>query len=79
MYSCTPQAAKFSAELVRVAAERGDSRTQLEARAYSAWMYGNLYLQKEGWADALKRYTQARSVLLCTSRLLCVGRGVCMC
>lgn len=54
------QAAKWSDDLVALCQTKADSRTQLEAEAYAAWMNGNVNLESEKWQDAAKFYTQAK-------------------
>ena len=57
-----PAAAQVhAAELLRLANERCDARTCLEADAYASWMGGNVLLEKESdWEGALGRFLRAR-------------------
>ena len=54
------KAAYWAAELARLAAAKGDSRTHLEAEAYAAGLAG-LALQCKGkdWATAVAKYQRA--------------------
>ncbi len=55
------KAAYWAAELSRFASQRCDTRSALEAEAYSSWMGGNLLLEKESdWEGALARYARAK-------------------
>eukprot|EP00752_Nemacystus_decipiens_P010255 g9139.t1 len=56
------KAAKWAADLDALCAETADERTCLEATAYSAWMSGNLLLEKEAWREALERYSTAHRI-----------------
>lgn len=53
---------KWAADLEALCAETADERTCLEATAYSAWMSGNLLLEKEAWREALERYSTAHRI-----------------
>ena len=54
-------------------AEVADTRSALEAEAYSAWMAGNVLLEKEAdWARALALFTRARCVGVCVCVCVCV-------
>lgn len=50
---------QWAADLEALCLETADERTCLEATAYSAWMSGNLLLEREAWRDALDRYSTA--------------------
>ncbi|EFN58517.1 hypothetical protein CHLNCDRAFT_140581 [Chlorella variabilis] len=57
------KAARHAADLVALAAQRCDARTQLEAEAYSLWMAGSVLLEKESdWEGALARFLRARQL-----------------
>eukprot|EP00903_Cladosiphon_okamuranus_P009501 g9053.t1 len=56
------KAAKSAADLEALCLETADERTCLEATAYSAWMSGNLLLEKEAWREALERYSTAHRI-----------------
>ncbi|KAK9814357.1 hypothetical protein WJX72_004470 [[Myrmecia] bisecta] len=57
------KAARWAGELARVAAQRCDVRTCLEAEAYLAWMSGNVLLEKEvDWETALAKYLRAQKL-----------------
>ena len=67
-FSC-PDALRFfllplqwAAELEALCLETADERTCLEATSYSAWMAGNLLLEKEEWREALDRYSTAHRI-----------------
>eukprot|EP00887_Chlorella_sp_A99_P002852 scaffold6.g2852.t1 len=61
LISLLSKAAAHAAELVRLASQRCDARTQLEAEAYSSWMAGSMLLEKESdWEQALARFVRAR-------------------
>ncbi len=53
---------QWAADLEALCAETADERTCLEATAYSAWMSGNLLLEKEAWREALERYSTAHRI-----------------
>jgi signal recognition particle subunit SRP68 len=55
------KAAFWAAELACFAAATADTRSALEADAYSSWMTGNLLLEKESdWHKALGAYLRAK-------------------
>lgn len=55
------KAAAHAADLLRLAGERCDARTSLEADAYASWMGGNVLLEKESdWEGALARFLRAK-------------------
>lgn len=56
------KAAKWANQLAEAGGNCGDSRTQLETRAYAAWMNGNSLLEKGAWAAALTHFKTARTV-----------------
>lgn len=53
---------QWAADLEALCLETADERTCLEATAYSAWMSGNLLLEKEAWREALERYSTAHRI-----------------
>lgn len=53
---------QWASDLEALCAETADERTCLEATAYSAWMSGNLLLEKEAWREALERYSTAHRI-----------------
>ena len=50
------KAAKYSAELEKLCAAKGDTRTQLEAEAYCAWMQGSVLLEQDNHQEALSKF-----------------------
>ncbi|KAI8465561.1 MAG: hypothetical protein J3K34DRAFT_525289 [Monoraphidium minutum] len=57
------KASAWAADLARFAAGVCDTRSALEAEAYSAWMAGNVLLEKESdWARALGHFTRAKKL-----------------
>ncbi|KAI3436731.1 hypothetical protein D9Q98_006146 [Chlorella vulgaris] len=55
------KAATHAAELVALTSQRCDTRTQVEAEAYSLWMAGSVLLEKESdWEGALARFLKSR-------------------
>lgn len=56
------KAAKWSAELKALCATRADQRTALEAEAYCGFMFGNMYLEREQWAQALTHLRRTRTI-----------------
>lgn len=56
------RAAKWSADLEKLCLECADTRTQLEAEAYSAWMHGNVLLEKDCHKEALAKFTHSKLV-----------------
>jgi hypothetical protein len=55
------KAAVWAAELSRFAAACCDTRSALEAEAYSSWMAGNVLMEREtDWEKALATYSRAR-------------------
>jgi tetratricopeptide (TPR) repeat protein len=56
------KAAKWSAALSALCATRGDKRTALEAEAYCGFMHGNMHLEREQWALALKHLRRTRTI-----------------
>ncbi|CAM9827301.1 unnamed protein product [Laminaria digitata] len=58
------KASKWAAQLEALCLETADERTCLEATSYSAWMAGNLLLEKEEWREALERYSTAHRICL---------------
>ena len=70
------QASWWAAELARLAAERGDARTGLEAEAYVASMAGALLLERHQPQKALASFSRAKCApprLLCTRCKLMYG------
>lgn len=53
---------QWAAKLEALCLETADERTCLEATSYSAWMSGNLLLEKEEWREALDRYSTAHRI-----------------
>lgn len=53
---------QWAADLEKLCLETADERTCLEATAYSAWMSGNLLLEREAWREALDRYSTAHRI-----------------
>ena len=56
------KAAKWSTELAKLAAIRGDQRTALEAEAYAGFMQGNMHLERERWALALTQLRRTKTI-----------------
>ncbi|EOD31073.1 hypothetical protein EMIHUDRAFT_449653, partial [Emiliania huxleyi CCMP1516] len=56
------KAAEWSAKLAALCAERADQRTDLEAKAYSAFMHGNVALERENWAPALASFKSTATI-----------------
>ena len=56
------KAAKWSEALSSLCAARGDERTALEAEAYSGFMFGNMYLEREQWASAIMHLKKTRTI-----------------
>lgn len=54
------KAAKLAAELADLASKRCNDRTVLEAEAYSLWMQGTLFFEKEQWEPALAKLSRTR-------------------
>ena len=65
------KAAKWSAALSSLCALRGDERTALEAEAYCGFMHGNMHLEREQWAQALRSFRRTRTICkeLCRASL----------
>ena len=63
------KAAKWSVVLSKLCAERGDKRTALEAEAYSAFMRGNMHLEREQWKPALDQLKRSRTICTELSRV----------
>ena len=57
-----PLKKQWAAKLEALCLETADERTCLEATSYSAWMSGNLLLEKEEWREALDRYSTAHRI-----------------
>ena len=62
------KAAKWSVVL-RSCAPSGDKRTALEAEAYSAFMRGNMHLEREQWKPALDQLKRSRTICTELSRV----------
>lgn len=57
------KAAYWASELSRIGSLVCDTRSAVEADAYSSWMTGNVLMEREAdWEGALAAYTRARSV-----------------
>jgi signal recognition particle subunit SRP68 len=54
------KATRWTGQLQQLAAATAQPRTMLEADAYHAFMTGNVALDKENWADALKHFVHAQ-------------------
>ena len=60
------KAAAHAQDLLRLAGERCDARSSLEADAYAALMGGNVLLERESdWEGALARFLRARCAHAC--------------
>ena len=55
------KASKYAYELFQLCKERADERSQLEAEAYAAFMFGNVLLEKERWKQAQAAFTKAQN------------------
>ncbi|KAA8499878.1 Signal recognition particle subunit SRP68 [Porphyridium purpureum] len=53
------RAVLYAQQLHDFCVETAEDRTRLEADAYVAWMKGNLYLEREMWAEALEHFVNA--------------------
>lgn len=53
---------QWATDLEALCSETADERTCIEATAYSAWMSGNLLLEKGLWREALGRYSTAHRI-----------------
>ncbi|CAM9335457.1 unnamed protein product [Choristocarpus tenellus] len=56
------KAAKWAKDLEMLCAETADERSCLEASSYSAWMSGNVLLEKEAWEEALEFFSTAHRI-----------------
>eukprot|EP00775_Hariotina_reticulata_P003191 gene3191-3469_t len=64
------KAAVWAAELARFAAACCDTRSALEAEAYSSWMAGNVLMEREAdWEKVLATYSRARKLFTELSRV----------
>ena len=63
------KAAEWSAKLAALCAERADQRTDLEAKAYSAFMHGNVALERENWAPALASFKSTATICIELARV----------
>lgn len=54
------KAAYWGSELARLAEERCDERTALEAQAYSLWLSGSAAVEKSAWEVALSKLVPAQ-------------------
>ena len=61
MLSKIGKASKYAYELFQLCKERADERSQLEAEAYAAFMFGNVLLEKERWKQAQAAFTKAQN------------------
>ena len=63
------KAVAWSEKLASLCAERTDQRTELEAKAYAAFMSGNLSLERELWAPALASFNSCVTICKELSRV----------
>eukprot|EP01041_Mallomonas_annulata_P006226 gene6226-12614_t len=56
------KAAKWAKLLESLCSTVGDGHTVLEATAYSSWMSGQAFLEKEMWSEAVVSITNAKSI-----------------
>lgn len=63
------KAAKCAYQLLQLCKERADERTQLEAEAYAAYMFGNMLLEKERWKQAQLSFVKAQTAYSELARL----------
>ncbi|KAL0478646.1 signal recognition particle subunit SRP68 [Acrasis kona] len=56
------KAVQHAQHLERLCKEVADDTTQLESQAYSSQLQGNLLLEKEQYADALKQFSSAKTI-----------------
>jgi signal recognition particle subunit SRP68 len=56
------KAIKHAQELERLCATCADTRTQLEAEGYSAWLSGTLRLEREQHQEAMVKFSLAKNV-----------------
>lgn len=56
------KAAKWAAHLVSLCNAKATQRTVLEAESYHAWLWGNVLLEDEQWANALEFLVKAKTV-----------------
>mmetsp|Transcript_20440 Transcript_20440/g.20558 ORF Transcript_20440/g.20558 Transcript_20440/m.20558 type:complete len:648 (-) Transcript_20440:69-2012(-) len=56
------KAAKWASHLDSLCSEVGDVQTALEASAYSSWMGGQSFLEKEMWSEAVAAFSKAKSI-----------------
>eukprot|EP00878_Enallax_costatus_P045359 GHUV01054566.1.p1 GENE.GHUV01054566.1~~GHUV01054566.1.p1 ORF type:complete len:103 (-),score=29.70 GHUV01054566.1:134-442(-) len=55
------KASHWASELSRICSAVCDTRSTVEADAYSSWMGGNVLMEREGdWEGTLAAYTRAR-------------------
>ncbi|CAM9718365.1 unnamed protein product [Discosporangium mesarthrocarpum] len=57
-----PPPGQWARDLEELCTETADERSCLEASAYASWMSGNVFLEKEEWADALERFGAAHRI-----------------
>lgn len=62
MHRKLAKAAKQAKQLEIICNAKADKKTTLEAEAYSAWMGGNILLEKEEWEEALSHFIKARTI-----------------
>lgn len=58
------KAVKWSVKLRDICLGTGDSRTVLEASAYSDWLTGLLHLELENWSESLSRLMSAKGIYI---------------
>eukprot|EP00959_Pyramimonas_sp_CCMP1952_P264669 5533887-Pyramimonas_sp.AAC.2 len=67
------KAARWAAELAALCAARADTRTALEAEAYSSWMGANvLFEQEKDWDGALNKFLRTRQCMVWHWTTMCV-------
>jgi len=54
------KAAKWAQQLEQLSVKRADGRTILESEAYSAWMFGLVFLEREKWQEALQKFYHSK-------------------
>jgi len=63
------KATAWAEKLAALCAERTDQRTELEAKAYAAFMHGNLTLEREDWGPALGSFKSCATICTELSRV----------
>jgi len=56
------KAAKWAQQLEQLSVKRADGRTILESEAYSAWMFGLVFLEREKWQEALQKFYHSKTI-----------------